>query len=83
MDFIDEEYRKNDELTANDLQRLLLKEFQIRMSISAVKRIRKRLGWIQTGPRYCQAIRANNCQKRLVFARECLEKGDTFDDVIY
>ena len=64
-DFIDKCYRDNDELTANDLQKMLQDTFDLNLSISSIKRVRKKLGWKQSGPRYCQAIRPANCIKRL------------------
>ena len=83
MDFIDKAYEKNDELTSVDLQKMLSEELHINLSLSSIKRLRKKLGWIQTGPRYCQAIRPANCEKRLAFAKQCLKNKETFDDVIF
>ena len=83
MDFIDKSYEENDELTAADLQKKMFNTFGLDFSISTIKVIRKRLGWKQSGPRYCQLIRKVNCEKRLKFVQECLERRDTFDDVVF
>ena len=65
------------------LRQLLLMEYGIQLSISAVKAARKRLGWKKTGPKYCQAIREANHIARLAFCERCMEIGDTFDNVIF
>ena len=83
LDFIDNSYKANDELTANDLQKLLIDNFKINLSIPSIKRIRKKLGWKQTGPRYCQAIRPANCIKRLEFVKKLQAENDTFENVIF
>ena len=83
MQFIDKAYEENDELTANDLIKMLYKEFRIELSAATIKRARRRLGWVITGPRYCQAIRRINCEKRIEFAKTCWDRRDLFDDVIF
>ena len=82
-DYIDEIYVQNDELTAVDVQKKLIIKFGLHLSIPSIKRLRKKLGWRKTGPRYCQAIRPINCVKRLEFAELSLENDETFDDVVF
>ena len=82
-DFIDEIYHKNDETTAQELKNLLLKHYDIEVSIAAVKNVRKKLGWKKSGPKYCQAVRPLNCYKRELFARDCIESNEDFDNVIF
>ena len=73
LDFIDGEMEKNYELTAPHLRKKITEKFQCDFSESKVKRLRKKLGWVQTGTKYCQLIREPNRVKRLEFALKCLE----------
>lgn len=55
---IDEELRKNDELTSTRIRAfLLLKWPDVRVSIPTIKRVRKEIGWVCTRPHYCQLLR--------------------------
>ena len=83
MTFIDEQMEQNDELTAPNLRKKIFEEFEVKFSESKVKRLRKKLGWVQTGTKYCQLIREPNRAKRLEFCQQCEEDGETFDDVIF
>ena len=65
------------------LQRLLFNEFGLRPSISVIKAARRKIGWIRTGPRYCQAVREPNRLARLAFAQKCIQEVETFDNVIF
>ena len=83
LNFIDAEMEKNDELTSPNLRRKIFEQFQVDLSESKVKRLRSKLGWVQTGMRYCQLIREPNRAKCLEFCLKCLEDDETFDDVIF
>ena len=72
--------RKDDETTANQLQKVLL-DRGIDISLRNILRCRKSLGWTYRGSAYCQLIRDANRAKRLVFARKILEYN--FEDVIF
>ena len=65
------------------LQHLLFNEFGLRPSISVIKAARRKIGWIRTGPRYCQAVREPNRLARLAFAQKCIQEVETFDNVIF
>lgn len=80
MTFVNNQMEQNDELTAPNLQKKIYKEFGVNFSKSEVKRLRKKLGWVQTGMKYCQLIREPNRVKRLEF---CLQCSETFDNVIF
>ena len=67
MNFIDREKEKNDELTAPVLRRRIYEQFAVDFSESKVKRLRKKLGWVQTGTKYCQLIREPIRAKHLQF----------------
>ena len=82
-DFIDDLYYKDDETSAGEVRMLLKSNFGIEPSVPAIKRIRKKLGWVQNGAKYCQAVRPVNCFKRDLFARNCIDRNETFDDVIF
>ena len=83
MNFIDECYYENDELTSVDLQKTIFEKFNLNLSLSSLKRIRIKLGWKQSGPKYCQAIRPINCLKRLQFVQQCITSEDNFSDVVF
>ena len=56
--FIEEEYKKNDELTLTAIKALLLRKWpEVQVSISTIKRERRRMGWVCTRPHYCQLLR--------------------------
>lgn len=55
----------------------------IQLSIATVKRTRRKLGWKQCGPKYCQMVRETNRVARLAFAEECIENGESFNDLIF
>ena len=83
-DFIDHCYCENDEYSAAEIQKLMKDKFDdIDISVPQIKKVRRKLGWRQAGPRYCQAIRPINCEKRLDFANKCLSDNETFDDVVF
>ena len=66
-----------------DLQKLIFHHFSLTVSITTIKRARKKLGWVKSGVRYCQLVTEKNRIKRLEFARECLARGDDFSNVIF
>jgi len=56
--FIEEELKKNDELTSTAINALLLRKWSnLRVSTSTIKRIRREMGWVCTRPHYCQLLR--------------------------
>ena len=83
LDFIDNQMENDDELTAKNLQLRINQHFGESFSISKVKDLRRKLGWLASKTRYCQLVTSNNRGKRLAFAVECLAKNDKFDDVIW
>ena len=83
MTFVDNQMEHNDELTAPNLQKKIYEEFGVNFSESKVKRLRKNLGWVQTGTKYCQLIREPNRVKCLEFCQQCEEDVETFDKVIF
>lgn len=79
LNFVDAEMEKDDELTAPKLRRKLHEQFGVEFSKPKVKRLRQKLGWLQTGTKYCQLIRVVNRAKRLEFCLKCVEEGEQFD----
>ena len=79
---IDQQKRKDDEMTSRRIQKKLAKR-GIVMDSSTVQRSRKQLGWTLQRTGYCQLIRDVNKTKRLEFAQSVLESGDTFHNVIF
>ena len=81
--FVDDEMANNDEFTAYQLkERLTDKWPYLRdISISTIKRCRKRLEWVATTPRYCQQIREANMVKRLEWCWKCIREGEYFKNI--
>ena len=82
-DLIDNLYKINDELTAFDIQKIFLKNYDLDVSLSTIKSCCRKLGWKKSGPKYCQVVRERNRVKRLEFAAKCLRECDKFEDVIF
>ena len=56
--FIEETLQEDDETTAVKLKHMLAARWpQHPVSVSTIKRLRKKLGWVCTCPKYCQMIR--------------------------
>ena len=66
-----------------DLHKLLFKEFDIVFSEATIKRVRRKLGWVKTGPAYCQLVREKNRIERLAFCNRIRAADDQFDNVIF
>ena len=60
-----------------------IKLFTIFLIFSTIRNTRRRLGWVLSGPKYCQLICIPNQIARLEFARRCVEEKETFDNVIF
>ena len=55
---IEEELKKNDELTSSGIKRLLTERWpDLQVSVPTIKRVRKEMGWVCTRPHYCQLLR--------------------------
>ena len=76
MNFIDSEMEGNDELTSPGLTRKIILRFGLQFSREKVGRLRRKLGWVQTGTKYCQLIREPNKVKRLEFSEKCLRENE-------
>ena len=74
---------KDDETSACQIHKLLTDK-GIEISISAILRCRKELGWTYRGSAYCQLIKAVNKEKQLEWAKQYLDEAeDGFDNVIW
>ena len=60
----------------SDLQKHLRRQFDLHVSKSTIKKVRREMGWVITGPRYCQLVREKNRIDRLAFAQARLADGD-------
>ena len=58
---------RNDKLTSPTLRQKIRNEFGIDFSESKIKRLRKKLLWVQTSTKYCQLIKEANRVKQLAF----------------
>ena len=80
--FIEDQMRKNDETTSIQIQKKLAKRGFV-VNASTVRRSRIQQGWTLQRTAYCQLIREANKVKRLEYAQQILESGDTFHNVIF
>ena len=80
--FIEVQMRTNDETTSRQIQKRLAKH-GVMVHSSTVRRYRKELGWTLQNTRCCQLIREANKAKRLEFAQQMINTGDTFDNVVF
>ena len=71
---------QDDETTAKKLV-TSLRGSGVSISMSTALKGRRLLGWTSRGTAYCQLVRAQNREKRLLWAQEYL--GTNFDDVIW
>ena len=56
--FIEEELKRNDELTSTAINASLVRKWpNLRVSTSTIKRVRREIGWVCTRPHYCQLLR--------------------------
>lgn len=74
MNFIDVEMERNDELTSPLLARKILQRFGLQFSQEKVRRLRRKLGWVQTGTKYCQLIREPNRANGWSLVRSVFER---------
>jgi len=80
---IDGEVDQDREISARELQQLLEKRLNVRVSESVVNKERRKLGWVRSGTKYCQMVRGANKEKRLSFCVELLLKKEEFNDVVF
>ena len=80
--FIELMMRKNDEATSTQIQKKLTKHGII-VHPSTVRRSRNKLGWTLQRTAYCQLIKDVNKVKRLEYALQIMESGDTFHNVVF
>ena len=80
--FIEHQMRKNNEATSRQIQKKLAK-CGIMVHPSTVRRSRNKQGWTLQCTAYCQLIRDANKVKRLEYALQIMESGDTLHNVIF
>jgi len=80
--FIEVQMRTNDETTSRQIQRRLTRR-GVMVHSSTVQRYHKEQGWTLQNTRYCQMICEANKAKRLEFAQQVINTGDTFDNVVF
>ena len=84
MEFIDSKLQENDELTAEQLRSSWKEMFpDVNISLSSIKRGRKKKGWVSTRPHYCQLIRELNKRKRLLWCEFLQRSNEKFENIIF
>jgi transposase len=82
--FVEEQLIKDDEISSRELAYLVHKQFDTKVSPSALRiHMRNKLQWTVVKTRFGPMISEKNKEKRVLFAQDCVAKGDTFDDVIW
>ena len=83
-EYMERRLEDDDETTSVELQRLVSRKFAVDISATSIRRyLRVSLQWTVVRTRYGPMISELNKQKRLDFAKMCLENGDNFDNVIW
>ena len=80
---IDQLYENDFELAAVDIQRILKELVDVDASLTTIKRVRRKLGWVKCNAKFCQMIRIPNRQKRLDFCTHLQSTKDQFDNLIF
>ena len=57
--------------------------FDVKVSVSTVRRTRVMMGWISKTTQYCQTVRGANIPKRFDHALQCMKTNENFDDVVF
>lgn len=83
LDFIDKTMERNDETTSPELRRLLPENHGVDFSTSKIKILRRSLGWLSSGTKYCQLVREVNRAKRIEFCTRAIQTNETFGNVIF
>ena len=81
--FVFDAMEGDDELTLRKLQRMILEQLGLSVSVSAIHRVRQKLQYTFKQPGYCQMVRAVNQEKRLQFARDHPDFHVTATDCIF
>ena len=79
MDFLDACINERPYSTAKELGEKIFDRFQISLSKSRICALRLKLGWVQSGNRYCQLIRDVNKVKRVDWCQAMIQNQETFD----
>ena len=82
---MEESLRRDDEMTARKLKRMLGEKFVElpNVSLSTIKSYRKNIGWVCTRPHYCQLIREANKVKRKEWCQKQIDNKEDFENVIF
>lgn len=75
---------EDNEMTTPRLKEQLLERFpSLDASERTIARARMELGWVHQTAKYCQMVRDVNKVARLEWAKQMIEDGEQFDDVIF
>lgn len=84
LEIIETLLTENDELTARQLRERLLETWpSLNVSLTTIKRARKKKGWVCTRPHYCQLLREANKIKRVEWCKQQIDNKEQFKDVIF
>ena len=82
-EYLERRLEEDDEMTSVELQRPVALKFGSEISAVSIRRyLRVSLQWAVVRTRYGPMISDTNKQKRLEFAKLCLENCDNLDNVI-
>ncbi|XP_044143285.1 uncharacterized protein LOC122932757 [Bufo gargarizans] len=71
---------ENDETCARDIRRILKDKYDVEISESSIRRVRRQMGWSYGRPRTSRMIRNGSKVKRKFQAKARMEKNQQFND---
>ena len=79
LQFLEQAIENEPSATAKELCAQVFEQYNIRVSKTRMNDLRRRLGYVNSQPRYCQMIRDVNKVKRLEFAQRLIAENEQFD----
>ena len=61
----------------------MFNESNVRFNETTIKRARRKVGWVNTGPKCCQLVREKNRDERFDFYKHINTNGDKFENVLF
>lgn len=70
-------------MNALAVQQRIKADFGIELSLTSIRRARRRMGWKFSSTRFCPVLKERNKEARLRQASEWKESGELFDNVLF
>ena len=79
LEFLNQAVEDEPSATAKELAAKVFDQYNIRVCKTRINDLRRKLGYTNSTPRYCQMIREANKVKRLDFAQRLIAENEQFD----